>query len=67
MNEKHYLYRGKHIFVGSFDKTGFRTFFRGTCNDRHPINISELPIRGTKEEARKDLEIFASKRMLKAV
>ncbi|PKL04707.1 MAG: hypothetical protein CVV54_04295 [Synergistetes bacterium HGW-Synergistetes-1] len=67
MTERNYLYRGRQIFVGPFGKTGFRTFFRGACNDKHPINISELPIRGTKEEARKDLEIFASKRMLKAV
>lgn len=67
MKEKHYLYRGRHIFVDAFGKVGFRTFFRGTCNDRHPINLSELPVRGTTDEARRDLEIFASRRKLKAV
>ena len=67
MTEKKYLYRGKQIFVGAFEKAGFRTFFRGKCNDKHPISISELPIRNTKEEAQRDLETFASRRMLKAV
>jgi|GEM_PF-1541046 len=66
MAGKKYIYRGKHIFVEASGKTGFRTFFRGSCNDRHPVSISELPIRNTPEEAQQDLETFASHRMLKA-
>jgi len=67
MPGKKYIYRGKHLFVDALGKSGFRTFFRGTCNDRHPVSLSELPIRNTPEEAQQDLETFASRLMLKAV
>ena len=63
---KKYMYRGKVIKV-EYEKfrKRYRTYWRGLCNDRHSVAVSELPERETEDVAQLDLDLFAKSRQLK--
>lgn len=63
---KAYIYRGKRIFVapllgGDTYGTVWMSSFGGT----HRVKVKALPVRGSREEAQRDLDAFAGERKLK--